>query len=642
MPRLTSPKDLCTLQAQLVAERQAKPRCICVCSGTGCVAAKASGCFEALQGELERRGLTGSVALRRTGCYGFCENGPVVVVQPENTCYLRVTAKDAAELVEHSLVQHRPLARLLYKSADGKPVERLHDIPFYRAQRRLLLEANTRIDPASIDDYLAIGGYAALAKALFEMKPDEIVALVKASGLRGRGGGGFPTGAKWETTRQASGEVKYVIVNADEGDPGAYMDRSLLEGNPHSILEGLIIVALAIGARQGYVYVRQEYPLAVDNALHAIEQARAYGLLGNNILGSGFDFDVGVHRGAGAFVSGESSALMTAIEGRVGRPRPKYIHTSVQGLWDKPSNLNNVETWANVPLIVNNGATWFKSIGTEGSSGTKVFSLVGKVRNTGLVEVPMGMRLGQIINDIGGGVPKGKHFKAVQTGGPSGGFLPESQLDLRVDFDELWQAGSMMGSGGMIVMDEDSCMVDAARFYVRFLANESCGQCVPCREGLRQMQAILDRIVKGRGKEGDIELLEELCELLRDTSLCALGSSAPFPVQSAIKHFRAEFEAHIREQRCPARVCMDLVQYTIDEEKCPGCAVCVKNCPAEAIVGARKQPHVIVQDKCVKCGNCLTVCPPKVNAVRKVSRVAPAGGQTRGKAQASLKERSRP
>jgi len=623
MPNLNAPKDLVELRERLLAAREAKPRCVHVCSGTGCIATKSGALAHALVTEIGKAGLSEQVTIKRTGCYGLCERGPVVVVEPEGTTYLGVKAEDAAEIVKTTVAGGDVVSRLLYQNEDGKRVAKLEDIPFYKAQKRVLLDANTKIDPTSIDDYIAIGGYSALAKAVTRMKPDELVELMKKSGLRGRGGGGFPTGTKWETTRKAPGDVKYVLVNADEGDPGAYMDRSLLEGNPHSILEGLIIGAFAIGAHQGYIYVRKEYPLAVKNTRHALEQAHAYGLLGDNILGSGFSFDVEVHCGAGAFVSGESSALMTAIEGRVGRPRSKYVHTSVSGLWDKPSNLNNVETWANVPLIVNKGADWFRSMGTENSKGTKVFSLVGAVRNTGLVEVPMGITLRQIVYDIGGGVPKGKKLKAVQTGGPSGGFIPEKLLDIPVDFDELWNAGSMMGSGGMIVMADDSCMVDTARFYVNFLANESCGQCIPCREGLRQMRNIFNRMVSGCGKEGDIELLEELCDLLKDTSLCALGSSAAFPVLSAIKHFRGEFEAHIKDKRCPSLVCTDLLHYEIDAKACPGCSICKKECPSEAIIGVHKKPYVIDQAKCVKCGNCLSACPPKIDAIHKIAGPAP-------------------
>jgi len=452
------------------------------------------------------------------------------------------------------------------------------------------------------------------------MTPEQVLNEVKKANLRGRGGG-FPAGIKWETTRNAPGETKYVIVNADEGDPGAYMDRSLLEGNPHSVLEGLIIGAYTIGSHEGFVYVRQEYPIAVANLSVALEQAQEHGLLGANILGSGFDFEVKVHRGAGAFVSGESSALMTAIEGRVGEPRPKYIRTAVSGIWEKPSNLNNVETWATVPLIISKGAEWFAGIGTEGSKGTKIFSLVGKVNNTGLVEVPMGMALREVIFDIGGGIPSGKKVKAVQTGGPSGGVIPERFLDLPVDFDELTKVGSMMGSGGMIVMDEDTCMVDIARYFLNFLAGESCGKCIPCREGIYQMLKILNRICKGKGEEGDIELLEEISEVVRDASLCALGQTAPNPVLSTIRYFRDEYEAHIREKCCPAGVCKELISYYIEPEKCQTCLICLRNCPVEAITGGKNLIHVIDQDRCTKCGTCLEVCPPRFGAVTKLSGV---------------------
>ena len=451
------------------------------------------------------------------------------------------------------------------------------------------------------------------------MTPKSVLEEIKESNLRGRGGGGFPAGRKWEGARNAPGDTKYVIVNADEGDPGAYMDRSLLEGNPHVVLEGLAIGAYAIGSHQGYVYVRQEYPLAVENVSLAIRQAKQYGLLGPNILGSGFGFSVKVHQGAGAFVSGESSALMTALEGRVGEPRPKYIRSNVKGLWEKPSVLNNVETWANVPLIINKGADWFTQFGTEESKGTKIFSLVGKITNTGLVEVPMGMTLKDIIFKIGGGIPGGKRFKAVQTGGPSGGCIPVDLLDLKVGFDELTTAGSMMGSGGMIVMDEDTCMVDVARYFIEFLTDESCGKCVPCREGLRQMHKILTNIVEGRGKEGDLELLEELSETAKEAALCALGTSAPNPFLSTLRYFRDEYEAHIREKRCPALSCKDLIAYYIDSEKCRACMICLRKCPAEAIIGGKKQVHLIDQEKCTKCGTCLEVCPPRFDAVRKIS-----------------------
>jgi NADH-quinone oxidoreductase subunit F len=626
MRKLKSPQDLAQLRQRLAAEDGSHTRRVRVCSGTGCLANKAGECAAALQRELDRRGLSGEVELSRTGCWGLCERGPVVVVEPEGTCYFDVQTKDAADIVSETVEKRGVIERLLFENEDGTRLRTLDEIPFYKNQSRFLLHTNTRVDPKSLDDYIAIGGYQSLAKALFEMTPESVVALVKEADLRGRGGGGFPAGVKWETTRNAPGDEKYVVVNGDEGDPGAYMDRSLLEGNPHGVLEGLLIGAYAIGAHRGFVYVRQEYPLAVANVRVALEQARAYGLLGRNILGSGFDFDVTVHCGAGSFVSGESSALMNAIEGRVGEPRPKYVHMSVKGLWDKPTNLNNVETWANVPLIVEKGADWFRSVGTEKSKGTKVFSLTGQVRNSGLVEVPMGITLRDIVYKIGGGLRDGKTLKAVQTGGPSGGFLPEHMLDVKVDFDDLWNAGSMMGSGGMIVMDEGSCMVDATRFYVNFLAHESCGQCVPCREGLRQSLKILDRMVKGEGREGDVELLLELCDLLEWASLCALGSSAAFPVRSAIKHFRGEFDAHIREKRCPALVCRDLVHFAIDAAKCKGCLICQRECPEGAISGKARTAHRIDQVTCTKCGHCLEVCPTRFDAIYKAPGVGPSAG----------------
>jgi NADP-reducing hydrogenase subunit HndC len=467
--------------------------------------------------------------------------------------------------------------------------------------------------------YFAVGGYSALSYVLTKMTPDQVIKEIKDADLRGRGGGGFPTGKKWETTANAPGEPKYVIVNGDEGDPGAYMDRSVLEGNPHGVLEGLIIGGYAIGASKGYFYIRQEYPMALNNVKLAIEEATEHGLLGKDILGSGFDFSVSIHRGAGAFVSGESSALMSAIEGHVGEPRPKHIHTSVQGLWGKPSCLNNVETWANVPLIINKGAHWFKSMGTEGSRGTKVFSLVGKLNNTGLVEVPMGITLREIIFKIGGGIPNGRKFKAVQTGGPSGGVLPESLLDLPVDFDGLNRVGSMMGSGGLIVMDEDTCMVDTARYYTNFLAHESCGKCIPCREGLRRMLDILTDICNGNGREGDIELLEDLAEVLREASLCALGKSAANPVMSTIRYFREEYEAHILEKRCPALMCNKLVRYWIDEEKCVGCGLCEKSCPADAVSKVGDKLYEIDESKCIQCNACFAACPEKFSAVQKTN-----------------------
>ena len=619
MPRLNSPAELEELRQEILSKRDPDKPCITICSGTGCHAYGSEKVNAALEKEVKKQGLKAEVDVRRTGCHGFCERGTLVVIYPDGICYVNVQPEDAAEVVR-SAKENKVIDRLLYVDpTTGEKVIHESDIPFYKYQNRIIFGNNRRIDPKSIDDYIALDGYSALSKVLSQMTPGQVLEEVKRSGLRGRGGGGFPTGWKWQTTRDASGEPKYVIVNCDEGDPGAYMDRSLMEGNPHSVLEGLTIGAYAIGSHEGFIYVRAEYPLAVENLDIAIQQAEGCGLLGKNILGSGFDFEVKVHRGAGAFVSGESSALMTAIEGKVGEPRPKYIHTSEKGIWDRPSCLNNVETWANVPLIINNGANWYASIGTEGSKGTKIFSLVGKVNNTGLVEVPMGIPLRDIVYKIGGGIPGGKKFKAVQTGGPSGGCIPEQFLDSRVDFDELARLGSMMGSGGMIVMDEDTCMVDTARYFLDFLADESCGKCTPCREGIKQMLDILTDICGGRGQDGDIELLEELSEVLRDTSLCALGGTAPNPVLTTIQYFRDEYAAHINEKRCPAYVCKELVSYYIDPAKCQACMICLRNCSAEAISGGKDKIHVIEQSKCTKCGNCFDLCPPRFDAVEKIS-----------------------
>jgi NADH-quinone oxidoreductase subunit F len=618
MSRLEKPADLEILRDQIIAQRNAKPTWLAVCAGTGCRAYGAETLAESLEEEIEKRGITNSVGVRRTGCHGFCERGPLVVVEPSGLCCLGATPKNVPAIIDKVSTGEGTIDKLLFQDESGQRISHVDEIPFYKHQTRVVLENNVRIDASSIRDYIAVGGYSALSKALSGMTPEAVLDEVKKAKLRGRGGGGFPAGRKWETTRKAHGEPKYVIVNADEGDPGAYMDRSILEGNPHGVLEGLILGAYAIGASEGFIYVRQEYPLARNHAQKALEEAREYGLLGTNILGSGFSFDVKIHRGAGAFVSGESSALMSAIEGRVGEPRPKYIHTSEKGIWGKPSCLNNVETWANVPHIINKGSDWFCSMGTEGSKGTKIFSLVGKVKNTGLVEVPMGITLRDIIFKIGGGIPKGKKFKAVQTGGPSGGVIPESLLDLPVDFDELTKVGSMMGSGGMIVMDENTCMVDTARYYINFLAHESCGKCVPCREGTRQMLKILDKITSGLGEEEDLELLEELSDFMESASLCALGQSAPFPVKSTLKYFRAEYEEHIKEKRCQAGVCSALIAYDIDQEKCTACGSCMRNCPVGAVHKSEDKVFTIVQEKCIKCGACFTACPEKAGAVIKV------------------------
>jgi NADH-quinone oxidoreductase subunit F len=620
MARLNSPEELEIFRKEITSNRDPKKPCISICAGAGCLASGAAEVIDAFKAEIKKEGLEADVDTKGTGCPGFCERGPVVVIHPEEICYLQVGPDDVPEIISQTVKDKKVVDRLLYVDPDtGEKATHESDIPFYMHQERTLISSNIRIDSKSIDDYLAIGGYSALAKVLSSMTDVEVLEEVKKSNLRGRGGGGFPAGRKWEGSRNAPEKVKYVIVNADEGDPGAFMDRALLEGNPHSILEGLIIGGYAIGSHEGYIYVRQEYPLAVENVTLAIEQAEAYGFIGKNILGSGFDFEVFVHKGAGAFVCGESTALMTALEGRVGEPRPKYIRSNVKGLWEKPSVLNNVETWANVPLIINNGADWFTQFGTEGSKGTKIFSLVGKITNTGLVEVPMGITLKDIIYKIGGGIPDGKKFKAIQTGGPSGGCIPEKLLDLEVGFDELTKAGSMMGSGGMIVMDEDTCMVDVARYFIEFLTDESCGKCVPCREGLRQMLKILNRIIEGKGKTGDIELLESLAETAKEASLCALGTSAPNPFLSTLLYFRDEYEAHIGEQRCPALSCKDLIAYYIDPEKCQACMICDRKCPADAVIGGKKKIHVIDQEKCTRCGTCYEVCPSRFDAVRRVS-----------------------
>jgi NADH-quinone oxidoreductase subunit F len=619
MTKLDSVSGLKELRRKILSMRDSKKPCITICSGTGCQACGCEAVSASFQKEIEKQTIKDKVDIRRTGCHGFCGKGPIVVIYPDEICYLQVKPEDVSDIISQIIKEGKLVDRLLY--ADPTTQEKIvheSEIPFYKNQKRLIFGSNRKIDPQSIDDYIALDGYSALAKALSEMTPEQVLKEVKEANLRGRGGGGFPAGRKWESTRNASGEPKYVIVNCDEGDPGAYMDRSLMEGNPHSVLEGLMIGAYAIGSHEGFIYVRQEYPLAVENTEIAIRQAEEYGLLGKGILGSKFDFKIRIHRGAGAFVSGESSALMTAIEGKVGEPRPKYIHTAVKGIWDKPSCLNNVETWATVPYIINHGADWFKGMGTKGSKGTKIFSLVGKVNNTGLIEVPMGITLREIIYKIGGGISKGKKFKAVQTGGPSGGCLPDKFLDLPVDFDELTQVGSMMGSGGMIVMDEETCMVDVAKYFIKFLADESCGKCIPCREGLKHMLRILNAVTAGRATPGDIERLEDLSEVVRDASLCALGQSAPNPVLSTLQYFRDEYEAHLKGV-CPARVCKELITYYIDPKKCQACALCIKNCPVDAIYGKKKIVHIIDQEKCIKCDSCFGVCPDKFNAVLKLS-----------------------
>ncbi len=591
-----------------------------VCAGTGCVSCGSFQLGAALQAEISRRDLAGEVRVVHTGCQGFCAAGPVLIVQPDNVFYCGVKEKDVPLLVEEHLLKGRPVGRLMYTPPASKaPVPTLSEIPFFAKQRLVVLRNRGLIDPERIEDYVARDGYTALAKALTEMTAEQIVQEIKLSGLRGRGGGGFPTGIKWATCRQAAlhrGVEPIVVCNADEGDPGAFMDRSIIESDPHAVIEGMTIGARAIGARQGFVYIRHEYPIARERLEKALAQAREFGLLGRGILGTKFDFDVEVVEGAGAFVCGESTALMASLEGRVGEPRAKYIHTVEYGYKNLPTNLNNVETWANVPLIIDRGAAWFAAMGTgdvadnpwNGSSGTKVFSLVGKVNNTGLIEVPMGISLREIIFEIGGGIPHGRAFKAVQTGGPSGGCLPAALLDMPVDFDSLTAAGSMMGSGGMIVMDDATCMVDVARYFISFLTEESCGKCVPCREGLRCSLDVLTRISEGRGTDGDIELLEEVGAVMQDCCLCALGTSAPNPVISTLRYFRDEYDAHIHDHRCPAGTCTALIHYEIVGDKCDGCHACVHACASGAITGTVKYPHLLDQSRCIKCGACLEAC----------------------------------
>jgi len=609
MKKITNPENLEILRNSLIKQENPSMTCISVCLGTGCQASGSKDIIESLKQEIEKQKLSEKIKIKSTGCHGFCERGPIVVIRPRGIFYQKVKPEDIAEIINRTILKGEIIDSLLYvEPSTGKKVIYEHEVPFYKKQNRIIFGSNGSIDPTNIEDYIRIEGYSALSRTILKMSPEEIIEEVKRSGLRGRGGGGFPTGVKWESCRNAHGEPKYILCNADEGDPGAFMDRSLLEGNPHSVLEGMIIGAYAIGSNEGYIYVRMEYPLAVERLKIAIAQAEEYGLLGKNILGLGFDFTIKINRGAGAFVCGEETALILSIEGKRGDPRQRPPYPAQKGLFGKPTNINNVETWANVPLIINRGAEWYSKIGTAESKGTKIFSLVGKINNTGLIEVPMGMTLREIIYDIGGGIPGGKKFKAVQTGGPSGGCIPEEFIDLPVDYDELTKVGSMMGSGGMIVMDENTCMVDIAKYFLTFLADESCGKCVPCREGVFRMLEIVTDITEGKGKEEDIPLLEELSKTIVDTSLCALGGTAPNPVISTIKYFRSEYEAHIKEKRCPAGVCKALICYEILADKCTGCGACLKACPQEAISGEKKKVHTITQEKCIKCGICMDTC----------------------------------
>ena len=612
MPMLHSVGELEAHRAACLKAGSASKPCLTVCAGSGCTAAGAKDVLRALRKSLERHGLQDTLEVKSTGCHGFCEKGPLMIVWPEGVFYNRVAARDAEDIVASSCNGRRPVERLLYQDpVSGKRVLREEEVPFYAHQQRILFGNNGRIDPKNIEDYLRVGGYAALAKVLAECNAQSVVDEVTRSGLRGRGGAGFPTGVKWQVLRRNPARPKYIICNADEGDPGAFMDRSLLEGNPHSVLEGMIIGAFALEANEGFIYVRAEYPLAVEHLQVAIAQAEECGLLGENILGSGLNFRIRLVRGAGAFVCGEETALIASVEGRVGEPHPRPPYPAEQGLWGKPTVINNVKTWASVPVILNRGADWYASIGTERSKGTMVFSLVGKINNTGLVEVPMGITLRKMIYEIGGGIPKGKQLKAVQIGGPSGGCIPASLIDLPIDYEQLIEAGSMMGSGGMVVMDEDTCMVDVARFFMEFLEEESCGKCFPCREGTQRLRVLLTRICEGNGAEEDLAVLEDVGWVMKETSLCGLGQTAANPVLTTLRYFRDEYLAHIREKRCPAKVCRELIVYQIDPVLCDGCHACVKVCTTDAILGEKKEVHRIDNGKCIRCGACLEVCQPK-------------------------------
>ena len=584
---------------------------VLVCGGTGCTSSGSQRIIETLKSELARQGLQDEVAVVQTGCHGLCAMGPIMVVYPEAVFYAMVSEDDVPEIVSEHLLKGRVVTRLVYEEATGEDgaIKSLKDTDFYSKQTRVALRNCGVTNPEDIDEYIGTGGYEALGKVLTEMTPDDVIQTILDSGLRGRGGAGFPTGLKWRFASGNRGNVqKYVCCNADEGDPGAFMDRSVLEGDPHVVLEAMAIAGYAIGASQGYIYVRAEYPIAVDRLRIAIRQAREYGLLGKNIFDSGFDFDIDLRLGAGAFVCGEETALMTSIEGNRGEPRPRPPFPAVKGLFGKPTILNNVETYANIPQIILRGADWFASMGTEKSKGTKVFALGGKINNTGLVEIPMGTTLRTVVEEIGGGIPNGKKFKAAQTGGPSGGCIPAEHFDIPIDYDNLISIGSMMGSGGLIVMDEDTCMVDIAKFFLEFTVDESCGKCTPCRVGTKRMYEILDKITKGEGTMEDLDKLEELAYYIKENSLCGLGQTAPNPVLSTLRYFKDEYIAHVVDKRCPAGVCKDLLSYRIDADKCRGCTLCSRVCPAGAIEGKVKEPHMIHQDKCLKCGACMEKC----------------------------------
>ncbi len=611
MVNIFSPVELDTFETIQEAFKGPDHPSITICGGTGCRVLGSEKLSEAFREEFNRQNIQATLDfdIKTTGCHGFCEQGPLVVIRPSGIMYAHVAAKDVPEIVERTIIGGEIIDHLLYMDPQsGVKIEHEQDVPFYQFQQRVILDLNGLIDPQKIEEYIAEGGYTALQTVLSTMPPEQVIDEIKTSGLRGRGGAGFPTGYKWELCRNQPGDVKYIICNADEGDPGAYMDRSIMEGNPHRVLEGMIIGAYAIGAQQGYVYIRNEYPLAVKHLREAIAQAESNGFLGRNILKSGFDFSVGIKLGSGAFVCGEETALIASIEGRVGEPRPRPPFPAEKGLWGKPTNINNVKSWASVPIIIKRGADWFANIGTGTSTGTMIFSLVGNINNTGLVEVPMGISLRDLIYNIGGGIPNGKEFKAAQIGGPSGGCIPAEHLDVHIDYESLSALGAIMGSGGLVVADEDVCMVDFARYFMTFTQEESCGKCVPCRVGTKAMLSTLERICNGEGKPGDVEYLIELGEEIKRASLCGLGQTAPNPVLSTIRYFREEYEAHIYDKTCPSKVCKGLITYSVIPENCTGCMVCMRNCPENAISGEKQKPHQIDVNLCTRCGMCKSVC----------------------------------